>query len=137
MSNQALNAWCRYRAEHPDEVLPADWGLDEAADWCGWRVEELEAEKAQSERERDQARAEVARLREQLDEVSAVGIKLALDRGERQAEAARLKGWQRRTARCVQLLLATPHTDDAGLRGNLLRMLALLLREAEGKEVTL
>jgi hypothetical protein len=53
------------------------------------------------------------------------------ERDEARAEVARLKGWQQRTARCVQLLLDTPYTDDAGLRGNLRFLLECLLREAE------
>jgi hypothetical protein len=78
MSNAAFNAWIDYRDSHPDEEHPDYEILDEVADWCGRRVEDLDAE--------------IARLKAEIDRVATDSIALVLDRGEALAEVALLRG---------------------------------------------
>ena len=67
MSNAAFNAWIDYRDSHPDEEHPDYEILDEVADWCGRRVEDLEAE--------------CERLRRELRDSQNYRIEAAHDRG--------------------------------------------------------
>jgi len=50
MSNQSLNEYYKYKNTHPEEDL-RDLVLDEAADWAGYRVQDLEKELIEAKQE--------------------------------------------------------------------------------------
>jgi chromosome segregation ATPase len=80
-------------------------------------AQSLEYEVREVIKVKDEARAEAARLRGQLDEVSATGIKLALDRGE-------LRRWQQEACSEIRDEMRWQEREPEGV-------FARLLREAE------
>lgn len=123
MSNAAFNAWIDYRDSHPDEEHPDYEILDEVADWCGRRVEELEKENATLRTALDSAEEarvanlmEVYRLREEVRLLSEstycayCGAKFPLDNAAAEQVAAHIRT-------CPKHPMRVPESEVARLRG--------------------